>query len=1021
MLPFDLKRHAMKKLLCLLHLVLFSALSAAETLPEGIERVRSLGGIDEYRLKSNGLRILVHRTEGLPVATVMVTYEVGSRNETVGTTGATHILEHMMFMGTDAHPTEDGSDYSSQMERIGARANATTYYDRTNYYATLPSEYVPLAIALEADRMRNLRLRDEDLAAEMTVVRNEFERGENNPVRTLVKEIFAAAFVAHPYGHPVIGWRSDIEGTSTEKLREFYDTFYWPENAVLSLIGGFDLKEALGAVVEHYGPVPAAPEAVPAVITEEPRQLGPRRVEIERAGQVGVVMIGNKVPSGTHPDWAALYLLQQILTADKNGRFYRALEDTGKANATFAFGPQLRDPGLFLLGAYLTPEAAHAEVEAIMLEEIEELAENGVTAEEVERAKSVIRASQIYGRDGPFAIADQLNDAIAIGDWTLYLTLPEAIEAATAEDVQRVAREYFIPRTRTTGWFLPSKSGAEGSGTGGALPGPAYFRDPAAATDAGEGDEAAVDFSSNLQTAQVHGIEVVAIDMPVEGLVSFVGSFAAGEVLSPADSPTLAALTAAMLDKGTARRDRFEMAARLDSLGASIGFDAGAHSLGFSGKFIAPDAGSVLALLAEQLREPAFDPDVLESVKARSRAGLLQAVDDPEYRAGAGLSRLLYPQGHPNHTAPIERMIEDLETTSVDDLKAFHAKHYGPKSMRLVFAGDIDFEQLTAAVESAFSGWEGGVDYPETEDGDAPAEARTELIEIADKTSVSVRFGQRTGLQRTDPDYLPFMVGNYILGGSFNARLMTEIRRKRGLTYNIRSYHTGDILTAGHWEMTASFAPELLDTGLAASQSVIETWHREGVSPDEVAEALETLAGSYLVGLSTTGTVAGQVLSFMQRGFPADYIDRYPEELERVDAEAVNAAIRKYFDPEGSSRAIAGSLDRAPVPDAETRKVTVRLDAPDAGWSIGIERIYRTEQSLIVISRLERAEGMAAQMITTVADTVRIRAPESLEIKHYILGKTWDWGEATSGKDFIESTEEFGNALDRAELIYEAD
>lgn len=260
--------------------------TALHALPDGIEHIQTLDGIEEYKLTDNGLRVLLMPNEGLPVATVMVTYEVGSRNEVTGTTGATHILEHMMFKGTERFNSDDASDYSSQMERIGARSNATTYFDRTNYYATLPREYIPLAIELEADRMRNLRIREEDLASEMTVVRNEYERGENNPVSTLIKETYAAAFIAQPYGHPTIGWRSDIESTSPEKLREFYNTFYWPENAVLSVIGGLDRDETLNAVKKFYGTVPKAPHLLPVVETTEPKQLGPRRLIIERTGQV---------------------------------------------------------------------------------------------------------------------------------------------------------------------------------------------------------------------------------------------------------------------------------------------------------------------------------------------------------------------------------------------------------------------------------------------------------------------------------------------------------------------------------------------------------------------------------------------------------------------------------------------------------------------------------------------------------------------------------------------------------------
>jgi len=1005
--------------------LLLTALYAQAALPGGVEHVQTLEGIEEYRLESNGLRVLLLPKEGLPVATVMVTYEVGSRNEAVGTTGATHILEHMMFMGTEAHPTEDGSDYSSQMERIGARSNATTYFDRTNYYATLPRQYVPLAIELEADRMRNLRLREEDLEAEMTVVRNEFERGENNPVRTLIKEIFATAFIAHPYSTPVIGWKSDIEATSTDKLRSFYDTFYWPDNAVLSVIGSFDRDAVLAEVVDHYGPIPAAPEPIPAVVTEEPEQLGPRRLTIERNGQVGVVLIGQKVPPATHEDWAALTLLDQILTADKNGRFYRALEDKGKAGGSFAFGPQLRDPGLFMLGAYLTPESTHEEVEAIMLEEIRKVAEHGVTADELERAKSVLRASRIYGRDGPYAIADELNEAIAVGDWTVYVKRPQQIEAATAEDVRSVAETYFIPRTRTTGWFVPAAEDAQASFDGSPY-GPRYYREPGV-DEAAAAADSAVNFADHMQKAEVNGIEIVAIDMPVDEMVSFVGSFAAGETLSPGDAPTLAGLTAAMLDKGTQRLDRFEIAARLDSLGAGIGFDAGAHSLEFSGKFLRADAGRVLALLAEQLREPAFDEEVFETVKTRSLSGLLQAVDNPDYRAEAALARRLYETGHPNHSEPIDVLIEDLKATSIEDLRKFHREFYGPKSMRLVFAGDIDFEQLTAAVESALGDWSGGVDYPRPEAGATGNPAATEEVRIADKTSVSVRFGQTTGLQRNEPDYLPFMVGNYILGGTFNARLMTEIRKNRGLTYNIRSYHTGDILTEGHWALTASFAPSLLDAGLAATNEVLETWHTDGVTDAEVAAALETLSGSYLVGLSTTSMVAGQTLSFMHRGFDPEYIDQYPRDLRELSTEDVNRAIRQYFDPGAVTRVMAGSLDEAAEPPAESgmRMFDVRLDAPDAAWRIGIESIYRTEERLIVISRLSRKkDAIAAQVITTVSDKVRLPIPEDasgLPVRHYILGKSWDWGSHPENYQFPDSLETLEDTLARAEKIYEAD
>ena len=968
--------------------------------------------------------------EGLPVATVMVTYKVGSRHEVLGTTGATHLLEHMMFKGTPRFNATDKNDYSNIMERIGARVNATTWFDRTNYYATLPSEHVPLAIELEADRMRNLLIREKDLASEMTVVRNEYDRGENNPVRTLLKELFAAAFTAHTYSHPTIGWKSDIESTSPAKLREFYDTYYWPENAVLTVIGGFDRDQTMQAIVKHYGAIEAAPHPIPEVETMEPKQIGPRRVTIQRAGQVGVVMAGYKVPQATHEDWPALLLIDQIVGADKTGRLYRALEDKGKASATFTFAPELHDPGLFIFGAYLTPDATHKEVEAILQQEIEALISGGVTEDELSRAKSVTRANIFYGRDGPYSIADQINEAIAIGDWTSYLNRPKAIEAVTAQKIQAVAKRYFLEKTRTIGWFVPELTNSLAMRTGRTW-GPNYFRDPAvfgprfnqSEPASGAGLQPVVDFSSRMRRESVAGIDLITIDMPIEGVVSFVGSFAAGDALSPHEQPMLASLTAAMLDKGSSQKDRFATAELLDTLGADISFGAGSHSLSFSGRFLRTHAGAVLELLAEQLREPAFDPEVFETVRIRQQANLLQAVDNPDYRAAAQISRMLYPDGHPNRNEKLEVLLADLKAATVSDLQDFHREFYGPESMRLVFAGDIDFEQIKASVANAFEGWRGGVPYP----ADTPAQlkntAEEERIHIADKTSVSVHYGLNTGLRRSDKDYLPFMLGNYILGGSFNSRLMSEIRKDRGLTYAIRSYHSGDIMTPGNWTLTASFSPNLLGQGLKATQDVLDSWHTKGVKQDEVEAAIKTLTGSYLVGLSTTDRVAMQIHSFLQRGMEPEYIDQYPLELKRISTREVNQAVNKYFDPAQARLVVAGSLRNGSAPSNSPRSqtISVRIDAPNPTWQIGIEKIYRSGENLLVISRLsqkpETATAASAAVITAVADSAEISSELDLPVRHYILGKTWDWGD-TGKYTFIESMDAFGTALDAAELIY---
>ncbi len=431
------------------------ALRAAPVVVAGFSPVKSLGGIDEYRLDANGLSVLLMPDHSAPVVTFMVTYRVGSRNEVTGSTGSTHLLEHLMFKGGPNFNDAKGNSVKQFLESIGGNYNATTWLDRTNYYAEVASEHLEPYLAIEADRMRNLWIREDDRRPEMTVVRNEFEQGENDPVEALDKEIFAAAFQAHPYHHSTIGWRSDIEKVPIEKLRAFYDTFYWPDNATVSVIGDFDPATALGLVKKYYGAYPKAPHPIPQVYTEEPEQTGPRRVLVQRAGELGVVGLGFKSAAGAHADYPALKVLGSILSSGKTSRFYRALTDKNLTTNVTAAPGFFHDPSLFQVYAYLAPGVGHEQVEKILNEEIARVRTEGVTDAEVATAVGKISANVAYARDGSFAIASQINEDIAAGDWTLYVTLPDAYKHVTAADVKRVAGLYLDANKCTTGWFVP--------------------------------------------------------------------------------------------------------------------------------------------------------------------------------------------------------------------------------------------------------------------------------------------------------------------------------------------------------------------------------------------------------------------------------------------------------------------------------------------------------------------------------------------------------------------------------------
>ena len=421
----------------------------------GFKFVKSSGGIEEYTLQKNDLTVLVLEDHSAPVATFMVTYHVGSRNEAIGYTGSTHLLEHLMFKGSRNFNKEKGTAIWTELQNIGAQINATTWNDRTNYFEVVPSEHIEKAIAIEADRMRFAFLRDEDRQPEMTVVRNEYERGENSPFDVLDKNIWATAYLAHPYHHSTIGWRSDIENISTERLQEFYHTYYWPNNATATIIGDFNKAEALALVKNYFGEHNASKNNIPEMYTEEPEQEGPRRTAVKRAGQTGVVGVGHKTQEGLHEDTYAFQLLGKILSEGKTSRFYKTIVDRGLATSLMMYDFPLKDNGMFITYIFLTPDTDHQTVEDIVLEEYKKIINGGVTKEEIARAKAQTRASVAFSRDGSYAVASALNEAIAIGDWTFYTTFMDHIEKVSTKDIQRVAKKYLVEEKSTTGWFIP--------------------------------------------------------------------------------------------------------------------------------------------------------------------------------------------------------------------------------------------------------------------------------------------------------------------------------------------------------------------------------------------------------------------------------------------------------------------------------------------------------------------------------------------------------------------------------------
>lgn len=431
--------------------------SPADTeVPAAFEFQETSGNIECYRLADNDLRVLLLPQDGAPVATSMVTYHVGSRNERAGHTGATHFLEHLMFKGTERYHKRKGTSIFETLQRVGAKVNASTWMDRTNYYEMLPTEHLPLALDIEADRMRGALIDPQDLEDERTVILNERDRNQNDPVSRLFDEVWGSAFVAHPYHHPTIGWRSDIESVTAEGLREFYDTYYWPNNATVSLVGHFDRREVLEEVAEHFGSIDSAPHDIPQITTREPEQSGRRRVTVKQDGQLGALLMAYKTPPALEEDSDVLDVLARILASGKGSRLFQRCTDRGLTSDVFGINFRLRDPGLFSVFAYLAPDQDHETVEAAIEDTIETIREEGVSQEELDRARSQLRAQIAFDRDGPMQVASQLNEALAAGDWKLYTQYLDRLDRVTVDDVQRVARSYLTPDTSTVGWYVPT-------------------------------------------------------------------------------------------------------------------------------------------------------------------------------------------------------------------------------------------------------------------------------------------------------------------------------------------------------------------------------------------------------------------------------------------------------------------------------------------------------------------------------------------------------------------------------------
>ncbi len=889
---------------------------ASGKVPSNVEWIDSLGGFTQYRLKSNGMTILLKRNGAAPVITFEVVYHVGSRNEAPGNTGSAHLLEHLLFNKSTqnfgralGHKTFQellfaaGCDYSS--------TNMTTWYDRMNGYSTLPADKLELAMKIEADRLGRALILDKERQPEMSVVRNEYEIGENNPSVALYKAVVGSAIMAHPYHWDTIGYRSDIEGVSTEKLKEHYKDFFWPDNAEGILVGDFDPDTALRMFDHEFGSFKRSPKPVPAVITVEPPQEGERRAVVRRPGQVGLVEIGYMRPNSLHPDFVPLDVLATILGSGINSRLYQALVEKGLATDASANNYTLRDPFPILFDATVAPGVSHQKVEDAMKAALYEVARNGVTSEELARAKNQLEVSVIRGRDGTYELTSSLGEAVASANWKWFVRYVDTMRLVTTADVQRVAATYLIPDHATVGWFVPVKAdekkpqkaaGAGGSVETSASSGHAAS-EPAHATFAQRTLHRVLGNGITLDVLANHAVPTVA----VHGIVL------AGRMYDPPGEPAVPALTAMMLERGTATRDKRTIAARLDGVGAQLRISSDVYGATIQGSGLSRDLGLLLSILADEMKNPAFADSELKKAKAEMKTDVLRAFDDTRQRAFDRLTQNAFASGHPFHAPSKEEMLGSLEAARPTDLRAFHRSRYVGSSLYLAIVGDVDPERIATVVDSLLGGVPKGslpaMDLPRAGSGTPVHEA----VALKGKANMDLMFGAASGLRRKDPDYEACLVANAALGqSSLSSRLGKRVRDTEGLTYSIYSRFTMTDFLDGVWLADIAVAPSNLGKAMKSAREVIEDYCKNGITEEEVATQKSFFAGNYQVQLATNAGIAQSLAVAEKFGYGPAYLDEFPDRVRRVTREQVNAAIKAHLDPTKLSVIVAGDLEKFP-------------------------------------------------------------------------------------------------------------
>jgi zinc protease len=818
---------------------------AQTTATAGPKKVTTVEGVTEYAL-DNGLQVLLFPDESKPTVTVNVTYMVGSRHEGRGEMGMAHLLEHMVFKGTPTYENVWGV-----LEDHGATFNGSTWVDRTNYFETLPAsdENLKFALHLEADRMVNCKISAEELAKEMTVVRNEFEMGENQPVEILSERMMSSAYLWHNYGHSTIGNRSDIERVPADNLRQFYRKYYQPDNVTLVVAGKFDTEEALKLIQEYYGAIPKLTRVLDPTYTEEPAQDGARFVTLKRVGDVAAAGLVYHMPSGGHPEFPAVQILEDVLTSEPAGRLYKALVETGMATSVRGGAYTWAEPGIMEIMAEVRLEQDPQKVLDKMIEVVESVASGNITDEEVERIKTRQLKDIKLAMTNSGRIGIQLGVWRALGDWRMFFIHRDRLKEVTTVDVQRAAQKYLVESNRTAGLFIPTKEPVRAL-----IPPTPDVTEVVKNYKGSETIEQGEDFAATPENIEKRtkryklqpGIRVALLSKQTRGdavYAHFYFHFGAEEALK--GQTTALELIPELMMRGTKDRDFQQLRDEIDRLQSRINVFGGTGTFNAGIQSDRAHIIPAIELLAEILQKPAFAADQFDIVIKERLAQLEENLSDPQARGSTALHRALnpWPSESIHYVPTIEEQIERLKAVSLETVKNLYSKHYGGSNFEVCILGDFSEPEVETALSKVFGSWKSPSTYERIARPHRPIKAGSESILTPDKQMAVVGMGTAWEMRDDDADYPALKFAGYVLGQSAKSRLINRLRHEGGMSYGAGATLEADNQDRSSYLMgRAICSPDNALKAQDAMREEIKKWIAEGVTDEELTEGKNSYA-----------------------------------------------------------------------------------------------------------------------------------------------------------------------------------